>query len=422
MNVIFKNLDLSKICDKVLSNSKVRATFKFINNNKILVKIASVCLVSLMTVSISTAAAGITVGYDVECAGKVIATVRDASVLEDAKNIAVESVNGEAAKKAVAEPVLAVTLTVAEELADANSVAESIIENSDKLTLASALKVNGETVALVETDGLDQALEDRKNAYNVEDAENEASFVEDVEIENGYFLKQEVKKLSEINDIIDDLKVKTVSTVTVDEKIAYSTKKVRTDTKSVGYYKVTTEGKNGILRKTEKIESINGVEKETTVLDDEVVSEPVTEIITIGTAPVTVSATERAKASSAGFICPIDSGKYTISAYYGDGRNHKAIDLAADRGVAIFAAAAGQVIYAGYDSDYGYNILIDHGNGMQTRYAHANALCVNKGQTVAQGDMIATVGSTGYSTGNHLHFEVIVNGARVNPAPYIGLN
>lgn len=422
MNVIFKDLDLSKICDKVLSNSKVKATFKFINNNKILVKIASVCIVSLMTVSISTAAAGITVGYDVECAGKVIATVRDASVLEDASRIAVESVSGEAAKQAVAVPSLAVTLTVAEELADASSVAESIIENSDELTSASALKVNGKAVAFVETEGLDEALEDRKNAYNVKDAKNKASFVDEVEVENGYFLKEEVKEIGEIDDIIDGLKVKTVSTLTVDEKIAYSTKKVRTDTKTLGYYKVTTEGKNGILRKTEKVESVNGVEKKVTVLEDEVVSEPVTEVITIGTAPARVSATERAKASSAGFICPINSGKYTISAYYGDGRNHKAIDLAADRGVAIFAAAAGKVTYAGYDGDFGYNVIIDHGNGMKTRYAHANALCVNRGQSVAQGDMIATVGSTGYSTGNHLHFEVIVNGTRVNPAPYIGLN
>ena len=82
---------------------------------------------------------------------------------------------------------------------------------------------------------------------------------------------------------------------------------------------------------------------------------------------------------------------------------------------------AGKVTYAGWDSDYGYNVVIEHLNGLKTRYAHANALCVSKGATVAQGDMIATVGSTGWSTGNHLHFEVIVNGVRVNPGPYIGL-
>ena len=117
-----------------------------------------------------------------------------------------------------------------------------------------------------------------------------------------------------------------------------------------------------------------------------------------------------------------DWEQFVISSYYGDGRNHKAMDLAANKGVAIFAAAAGKVTYAGYDGDYGYNVVIDHGNGIQTRYAHESYLTVSKGQTVAQGDMIGAVGSTGYSTGNHLHFEVIINGTRVNPAPYIGLN
>ena len=95
--------------------------------------------------------------------------------------------------------------------------------------------------------------------------------------------------------------------------------------------------------------------------------------------------------------------------------------MAADKGTPIFAAASGKITFVGYDSQYGYNVIIEHSNGIKTRYAHANALCVKKGDTVSQGDMIATVGMTGYATGNHLHFEVIVNGNRVNPAPYIGL-
>ena len=153
----------------------------------------------------------------------------------------------------------------------------------------------------------------------------------------------------------------------------------------------------------------------------QVISEPVNRVITIGTAVVKVSSSEKANVSSSGFICPLERGKFVVSAYYGDGRNHKAIDLAANRGVAIFAAAGGTVTYAGYDGDYGYNVVIDHGNGMKTRYAHASYLCAKKGDVVSQGDMIAAVGRTGYSTGNHLHFEVIINGTRVNPAPYIGV-
>ena len=75
-----------------------------------------------------------------------------------------------------------------------------------------------------------------------------------------------------------------------------------------------------------------------------------------------------------------------------------------------------------FDGAYGYSVVIDHGNGLRTRYAHASALKVAKGAAVEQGDLLALVGSTGNSTGNHLHFEVLVNETRVDPAPYIGLD
>lgn len=421
VNVIFKDLDVTELIGKVLSNQAVKNTFKFINNNKILVKLACVCLIGAMTVSISATAAGITVGYDVECEGKIIATVRDAAVLENAKKIAAECVGEGEVKEAIVAPKLAMTLTAADKLDNADSVANAIIENSADIVEGSALMVNGQKVACVEAKGLDQKLEARKNSYNMSGAENEASFVDEIEVEYGYYLKNDIQSLDTVDSIIAGLQVKTVSTVISDVTVAFSTRKVNTDTQVLGYYKVTTKGQNGLNRKTEKVESINGVVSARTVLANEVITQPVTQVVTVGTAPARVSATEKANASSAGFICPINRGKFVVTAYYGDGRNHKGIDLGANKGTAIFAVAAGKVTYAGYDGDFGYNVVIDHGNGMKTRYAHASALCVSKGQTVSQGDMIATVGSTGYSTGNHLHFEVIVNGTRVNPAPYIGL-
>ena len=98
------------------------------------------------------------------------------------------------------------------------------------------------------------------------------------------------------------------------------------------------------------------------------------------------------------------------------------MDLAADKGSPIYAVADGTVTHSGYDGGYGYCVVIDHGNGIQTRYGHASVLKVGKGAKVEQGDLVALVGSTGNSTGNHLHFEVIVNGKRVNPISYIGLD
>ena len=147
-----------------------------------------------------------------------------------------------------------------------------------------------------------------------------------------------------------------------------------------------------------------------------------TQITTVGTAKTTASAAQRSAERSAGFICPLKRGSFTVSAYYGDGRGHKGVDLAADKGAPIYAVSGGTVTYSGYDGNYGYSVVIDHGNGLKTRYAHASALCVSKGKTVLQGEVIAYVGSTGYSTGNHLHFEVMVNGTRVNPISYIGLD
>ena len=420
MNVIFKDLNLSEIFSKVVSNRAVQNVSKFINNNKILVKVVCVCLVCATMVGISVTAAGITFGYDVECDGKIIATVRDASVLEKAKNLASRSVEKESIQKAIVKPQLAVTLTVADKLDNAESVANAIIENSEKIVLGSALKVNGEIVACVISGDLESALEARKNAYNKEGLENNSSFVDSIEIESGYYLKKDVVEAEAVNDIINALQVKTVSTVVTDSSVAFKTTKVKTDTQYLGYYKVTSKGKNGVNRKTEQVEFVNGVETARTLISQETVSAPINEVITVGTAKAVISATEKSNVTSDGFICPISKGKYVISAYYGDGRNHKGIDLAADKGVAIFAVSAGTVTYAGYDSDFGYNIIIDHGNGIKTRYAHASAMCVSKGQSVSQGDMIAAVGSTGRSTGNHLHFEIIVNGKRVNPAPYLG--
>lgn len=98
---------------------------------------------------------------------------------------------------------------------------------------------------------------------------------------------------------------------------------------------------------------------------------------------------------------------------------HAGLDFAAAPGTAIHAAAGGNVAFAGYKSDFGQVVEIDHGNGLVTRYAHASALWVKTGDFVAPGDTIAAVGSTGRSTGAHLHFEVLRHGEAVNPRRYL---
>jgi murein DD-endopeptidase MepM/ murein hydrolase activator NlpD len=98
---------------------------------------------------------------------------------------------------------------------------------------------------------------------------------------------------------------------------------------------------------------------------------------------------------------------------------HAGLDFAARLGTPIAAAAGGVVVFAGLKHDYGWVVEIDHGNGLSTRYAHASALLVHSGQVVVPGEHIAMVGSTGRSTGPHLHFEVLRGGDPVDPKRYL---
>lgn len=105
------------------------------------------------------------------------------------------------------------------------------------------------------------------------------------------------------------------------------------------------------------------------------------------------------------------TGSYTL---------HSGIDIAASSGTTVVASRNGKVVSAGYSGSYGNLIVISHGNGFETAYAHLSSIKVSVGDTVSQGQLIGKVGSTGRSTGPHLHFEIRINGTAVNPSKYIG--
>ncbi len=121
---------------------------------------------------------------------------------------------------------------------------------------------------------------------------------------------------------------------------------------------------------------------------------------------------------------PIENGRI-VSGYgprlhpiLGYTKVHTGVDIDGNSGDPIVAAAGGRVIYAGYRGGYGNTVIIDHGGGMATLYAHQSQLVVSTGDEVKLADLIGYVGSTGLSTGPHLHFEVRINGAHTDPAPY----
>jgi murein DD-endopeptidase MepM/ murein hydrolase activator NlpD len=122
--------------------------------------------------------------------------------------------------------------------------------------------------------------------------------------------------------------------------------------------------------------------------------------------------------SSAGFIWPVQ-GVLTSGFGWRWGRMHEGIDLAVGVGTPVVAAASGTVIVAGWLGGYGNLVVIDHGNGISTAYGHNTSVTVGVGQSVAQGQLISYSGSTGHSTGPHVHFEVRINGTPVDPLGYL---
>lgn len=182
--------------------------------------------------------------------------------------------------------------------------------------------------------------------------------------------------------------------------------------------KILKEGIEGQKEVTYDITLLNGYQNSLEVVNEVVLEEPVNAIVQIGTK----STVSRGGSINYGVV----SGK-RISSPYGTrvhpitGRKtyHDGVDIAANYGNGVYAYTDGKVIEAGWNGGYGNCILIDHGNGLKTRYAHLSKISVKVGQRVSTGDRIGSVGSTGNSTGPHLHFEVIKNGQTKNPLNYI---
>jgi murein DD-endopeptidase MepM/ murein hydrolase activator NlpD len=112
-------------------------------------------------------------------------------------------------------------------------------------------------------------------------------------------------------------------------------------------------------------------------------------------------------------------GVFTSGFKWRWGRQHKGIDIAAPIGTPIYAATDGVVVTAGWNGGYGKFVLIQHSGGVATAYGHNTALLVRPGQRVTAGQQITRMGSTGHSTGSHLHFEVRINGVQTDPIPYL---
>ena len=178
-----------------------------------------------------------------------------------------------------------------------------------------------------------------------------------------------------------------------------------TEVKSDGVY-----GQNEIVA---SISRINGKEITKSIISTTKISNPIDQVLYRGTKPVPE------KLGTGTFIVPMKS--YTVTSHVGWrwGRQHKGIDLANSTGTKIYAADGGVVTFAGWENGYGYVVKIDHGGLYETVYAHCSKIIVSQGEKVYQGQNIALVGSTGNSTGPHLHFEIWYNKNYKDPEDYL---
>ncbi len=207
--------------------------------------------------------------------------------------------------------------------------------------------------------------------------------------------------------------VQVSKTVTYEEEVPFDVQVSTTSSLWAGSKQILSAGRVGITQYTAQIVVVDGVEISRNIINRTVKSTPVTQFELLGTKPI----------SSAGsFIWPI-AGNYVITSPFGAWRGdhyHEGIDMAANYNTSIVAIDAGVVTVAGWSGGgHGYNVEIDHGNGIVSRYSHCNGVNVSVGQTVYQGQRIAGVGSTGNSTGNHCHMTLTVDGVYVNPMKYL---
>jgi len=227
------------------------------------------------------------------------------------------------------------------------------------------------------------------------------------------------------------LSVKTIRDVNIEKDLEFKVVETKNAAYNDDYRSVKVKGQKGKSLITIEQTYINGILTSERVVNTQVITATVDEQIEIGTKRAVAEVVTVPKApvgdgvTIGNFVWPVGkvtSGRTYVSSFWGDNRGHRGLDIAAPLGTDILAADGGTVVSLNNaGSGYGLSIIVQHDNGVKTLYAHCSAIRVTAGQKVTRGQVIGAVGSTGRSTGNHLHFEVLVNDTRVDPAPYLNL-
>ncbi|MEA5026880.1 hypothetical protein SDC9_105058 [bioreactor metagenome] len=204
---------------------------------------------------------------------------------------------------------------------------------------------------------------------------------------------------------------------TVGETIPYTTEYITDSSLYSTQREVITSGIDGLKNVTYDITMVNGYESSTSVIKETVILEPSEAVVKVGTKRTLTIISSSNYGVVAGSLT---SGYgWRTDPISGIKKFHDGIDIGASCGSSVYAYAGGTVYDTGWNDIRGNYVIINHGNGLYTRYLHLSKISVSEGDSISVGDKIGLVGSTGYSTGCHLHFSVFVNGSSQNPFDYI---
>ena len=426
-------------------------------------------LILVSVICISANAAGYKLGYEVSVNGEAIGTVVDQGEAIAAVDSANETISQCVGEDYEAEPVFSRTIVAPNSESSAEEMENSILSTIDGMAECAAVFANGEAIVnLGSTDEAELLLQKCKDKYSPEEIADDMiiEFCEDVEIKDSFIAPDMIKSVddaftlvtenkatadytvadesetlksiaedngmtfSEIKslnpdissvDVGDTVKISVVSPLLsvrvteieeYEEPVPYESKSSYSDELYVGETETITSGSEGCASVVARVSTVNGKEESREIIDRIVITAPIPEIKLIGRKALPQSATGV-------FGLPTTSGKLTSNFGSRWGRNHNGVDISVPSGSSVYASDGGVVTYSGWMSGYGNYIVIDHQNGYQTAYGHNSQNLVSVGQRVAKGEKIALSGSTGNSTGPHLHFEVKKNGVYQNPLSYV---
>lgn len=263
--------------------------------------------------------------------------------------------------------------------------------------------------------------------------DSSVAFAQEITFVDAYYEKDDpniwTTEQLELNlKILNPLEIRHANCEKTVKTVEYDTVEIQTNTLFIGDTRTRREGLNGSAYAIDLVTYIGDKKVSAEKLMSVTVKAPVSQIIERGIRAESLSLGTYSVLQTTGYFCWPVVGLFTVTSPFGYRSlgYHRGIDISGANaaGSLVVAGASGTVTEAGWSTGgYGNYVKIDHGNGVETLYAHMldNSLMVNVGDTVTKGQAVGRVGNTGYSFGAHLHFEVRINGNRINPAPYLGL-